>query len=149
MNPAGNALLYATYFGGGDQDNASGIAVDAAGNAYVMGVTASQNFPTANPLQRNFGGGAADLFVARIAIGLQLNGASINGRRLTVFGNGFDNGAKILVNGQEQKTLNDEQSPTTILSGPKAAKRIPQGQTTVIRVRNADGKLSNQLSFRR
>jgi hypothetical protein len=149
LNAAGSQLDYSTYMGGANIDAGFGIAVDAAGNAYVMGVTASQNFPTANPLQRNFGGGAADLFIARIAIGLQLNGASINGKRLTVFGNGFDNGAKILVNGQEQKTGNDEQSPTTILSSPKAAKRIPQAQTTVIQVRNADGKLSNQLSFRR
>jgi hypothetical protein len=149
LNAAGNQLDYSTYMGGANIDAGFGIAVDAAGNAYVMGVTASQNFPTANPLQRNFGGGSADLFIARIGIGLQLNGASINGKRLTVFGNGFDNGAKILVNGQEQKTTNDEQSPTTILSSPKAAKRIPQGQTTVIQVRNADGKLSNPLNFMR
>ena len=32
----------------------SGIAVDASGNAYVTGYTASTNFPTVNPLQASY-----------------------------------------------------------------------------------------------
>ncbi|MEP7342177.1 MAG: SBBP repeat-containing protein [Acidobacteriota bacterium] len=39
LNPTGTGLLYSTYFGGGGTDFGSGIAVDAAGNAYVTGVT--------------------------------------------------------------------------------------------------------------
>jgi hypothetical protein len=149
FNAAGSQLDYSTYLGGANIDSGFGLAVDGAGNAFVMGVTTSQNFPTTNPLQAHFGGGAADLFVARIASGLQLSGASISGKGLTVFGAGFDSGAKILVNGQEQKTANDPQNPATVLRSPKAAKRMPPGQTSVIQVRNADGRLSNQLSVRR
>ena len=44
-------LEYATYVGGGDFDNALGIAVDAAGSAYITGWTGSLDFPTKNPLQ--------------------------------------------------------------------------------------------------
>src|SRR5205823_5639947 len=44
LNAAGTALVYSTYLGGGG-DFGLGIAVDAAGNAYVVGDT-GPNFPT-------------------------------------------------------------------------------------------------------
>ena len=56
LNPAGSALVYSTYLGGSGDDEGYGIAVDAAGNAYVTGYTDSTNFPTANPLQATYGG---------------------------------------------------------------------------------------------
>ncbi len=43
LNPAG-ALLYATYLGGGASDEATCIAIDGGGNAYVAGQTASDDF---------------------------------------------------------------------------------------------------------
>ena len=43
-------LSYSTYLGGTATTMAHGIAVDAAGNAYVTGSTTSTNFPTANGL---------------------------------------------------------------------------------------------------
>ncbi len=55
LNPAGSALVYSTYLGGGS-DNGTGIAVDSSGSAYVAGWTQSSDFPTANPLQAKFGG---------------------------------------------------------------------------------------------
>ncbi|HEY6392213.1 MAG TPA: SBBP repeat-containing protein [Bryobacteraceae bacterium] len=45
LNPAGSALVYSTYLGGGNQDEGRGIAVDSSGNAYVTGRTSSKNFP--------------------------------------------------------------------------------------------------------
>ncbi len=41
----GSTLLYSTYLGGANEDVANGIAVDAAGEAYVAGTTLSKNFP--------------------------------------------------------------------------------------------------------
>jgi hypothetical protein len=66
LNAAGSALVYSTYLGGSGSDGGRGIAVDAAGNAYVTGGTSSTNFPTANPLQPAFGGGSGDAFVAKL-----------------------------------------------------------------------------------
>jgi len=65
LNAAGTALVYAGYIGGNNWDEAKGIAVDAAGNAYVAGATISSvaTFPvTVGPnLTTNNGG-----FVAKV-----------------------------------------------------------------------------------
>src|SRR2546426_285047 len=42
LNPSGSALVYSTFLGGTGNDNATGIAVNAAGEAYVAGSTDSQ-----------------------------------------------------------------------------------------------------------
>ena len=44
FNTAGSALIYSTYLGGSVLDDGSGIAVDSAGNAYVAGQTADNDF---------------------------------------------------------------------------------------------------------
>jgi hypothetical protein len=46
LNDSGSALIYSTYLGGsGGGDGANGVAVDASGNAYIVGSTNSGNFP--------------------------------------------------------------------------------------------------------
>jgi hypothetical protein len=65
LNAPGSALVYSTYLGGGCDDAAHGIAVDAAGCAYVAGQTSSTNFPLKNPLQ-DAKKGNYDAFVAKL-----------------------------------------------------------------------------------
>ncbi|MDQ2831019.1 MAG: SBBP repeat-containing protein, partial [Chloroflexota bacterium] len=71
LNPAGNAIVYATYLGGSGYDTAAGIALDGATDAYVTGNTTSATFPTtANAPQRTYGGGEGsygDVFVTELA----------------------------------------------------------------------------------
>jgi len=67
LNPAGSALIYSTYLGGSGEDGGADIAVDAAGNAYVTGITGSLDFPMALPLQPAHGGGSGDVFVTKIS----------------------------------------------------------------------------------
>jgi Beta-propeller repeat len=46
LDGAGSTLLYSTYLGGKERDSGNAIAVDAAGDAFVTGETASLDFPT-------------------------------------------------------------------------------------------------------
>jgi hypothetical protein len=66
LNPAGNALVYATYIGGSGDDRAYGIAVDSTGAAYVAGSTQSANFPVRNALQPRLAGGR-NAFVLKLS----------------------------------------------------------------------------------
>jgi len=65
LNSTGSALVYSTYLGGSGDDRGNGIAVDAAGNAYITGTTYSNDFPMMNPLQPAFDG-RSDAFVTKI-----------------------------------------------------------------------------------
>jgi hypothetical protein len=71
----GSALVYSTYLGGkisaninyGASQSAGHVAVDSAGNAYVVGGTTCSDFPTLNPFQASQGGssGAWDVIVSK------------------------------------------------------------------------------------
>ncbi len=68
VNPSGTALLYAGFLGGSNGETGNGIAVDAAGNAYVTGYTYSSDFPTnAGPYTSH--NGDTDAFVVKVGAG--------------------------------------------------------------------------------
>ena len=48
LNSAGTAIIYCTYLSGSLEDDAYGIALDPAGDAYVAGITFSPDFPVTN-----------------------------------------------------------------------------------------------------
>ena len=73
MNPSGSALVYSTYLDGSHHEFGSGIAVDAAGQAFVTGGTQSVDFPTTAGAYRPTHVGDADAFVTRLdALGASL-----------------------------------------------------------------------------
>jgi uncharacterized protein (TIGR03437 family) len=61
----GSKLLYSTFLGGGGDDRANAIAVDAAGNMYLAGSTNGSGFPTANAIQSAPGSLYGSSFVAK------------------------------------------------------------------------------------
>ncbi len=68
LNPAGSALVYSTYLGGGANDYSNGIAVDSTGSTYVTGYASSTDFPARHALQANLGGASAvNAFVAKLS----------------------------------------------------------------------------------
>src|SRR5205807_4013568 len=61
LDPAGTELAYSTYLGSRGYIESRGIALDAAGNAYVTGLTDSTVFPTTpDAFQRSWAGDLAD-----------------------------------------------------------------------------------------
>ncbi|MGA3024793.1 MAG: SBBP repeat-containing protein [Bryobacteraceae bacterium] len=65
-------LSFTESFGGSADQYGRGVAVDGSGNVYVVGYTASANFPTRNPFQAHNGssfapyGTAYDVFVTKL-----------------------------------------------------------------------------------
>jgi uncharacterized protein (TIGR03437 family) len=67
LAPAGNALVYSTYLGGGGSERGTGISVDGSGSAYVAGWTTSTDFPTSMAYQGAYQGGYYDAFATKLA----------------------------------------------------------------------------------
>ncbi|MGH9432115.1 MAG: SBBP repeat-containing protein [Terriglobia bacterium] len=68
LPPGGASLTYSTYLGGDGEDDAFGIAVDAAGYAHIVGRTASLHFPLQNPIQSTLTG-TFNVFIAEFKPG--------------------------------------------------------------------------------
>jgi Ca2+-binding RTX toxin-like protein len=62
----GSGLVYSTYLGGSFNDLPLAFAVDAAGHAFVAGITSSSNFPTVAPVQPS-PAGFEDAFVSELS----------------------------------------------------------------------------------
>ncbi|HEV8580779.1 MAG TPA: SBBP repeat-containing protein [Thermoanaerobaculia bacterium] len=96
LNPASSgaaSLIYSTYLGGTGDDQAFGIAVDAAGQAHVTGVTGSSSFPLAAPPGRR----VLDSTVASDDVFVTKLNAQGNGLLFSTFlgGSGADSGNAI------------------------------------------------------
>jgi len=57
---------YGTYLGGSGPEWGYAIATDAAGNAYITGMTQSSNFPTKGAVQSTASGGLGDVFITKL-----------------------------------------------------------------------------------
>jgi hypothetical protein len=70
LNSTGTALVYSTYLGGSTKDYGYGVAVDASGDAFIVGTTYSLDFPvTVGAYQQACGGGSCvdgDIFVTEL-----------------------------------------------------------------------------------
>jgi hypothetical protein len=95
---SGAKAFYSNYLGGDGTDFGRGIALDAAGNAYVVGSTDSTTFPTNNPFQANNAddGIFSEGFVTKIAptrynIGGRVtqSGGGVPGVTITLTGSQF------------------------------------------------------------
>jgi hypothetical protein len=90
LDPTGTQILYSTYLGGNGSDTATGIAVDAAGNAYVSGSTESSDFPQTAPTSPPSGGGT-------FAVKLSPDGSKLLYSRLLGGATSFSQGNAIAI----------------------------------------------------
>ena len=69
LNASGSDLVYSSYLGGSDSESGHGIAVDGAGQAHVVGLTYSDDFPatagTFQPRKAYPGPAVSNAFVAK------------------------------------------------------------------------------------
>jgi photosystem II stability/assembly factor-like uncharacterized protein len=95
-------LSYSSLMGGNANEDGRGIAIDAAGNAYVTGQTSSANFPTVAGSYDTTFGGATDVFVTKLsADGSSVIYSSYLGGVRDDQGNqiAFDSGGNVYVTG--------------------------------------------------
>ena len=109
-------LVYSTYLGGTSADQANGIAVDAVGNALIVGTTSSSNFPRVSALDSTLGG-SADAFVSKLGTSADLSIAKSDSRDPVMVNNPLSYTLKVTNNGP---------SPS---SGVTATDVLPAGLT--------------------
>jgi hypothetical protein len=96
INAAGTAVVWSTYLGGNDEEQAFGAVADASGNLYMAGFTATSAFPgtSSSAIQPTYGGGY-DAFVFKISNAASPSLTSISpssgvpGTSVTLTGTGF------------------------------------------------------------
>ena len=68
LSADGSQLLYGTYLGGSDTDQARGVAIDAGGDVVITGSTSSADFPTTPSAFDTAYNGGGDGFVTQLRL---------------------------------------------------------------------------------
>ncbi len=90
VNPDGTSLLYSTYLGGARENYALALALDSSGNAYVTGVTSSDDFPvTPDAVQARRTGNTAAFAAKLNNTGTALSYATYLGGNNNTYGYGI------------------------------------------------------------
>ena len=121
--------VYATYLGGSADDRATGVVVNASGEAYVTGFTSSTNFPTVTPLQIANAGGF-DAFLTK------LNAAGSGFVYSTYFGGSANENTASTVTSTNPLAL--DASSNAYLTGYTASPNFPA--TQALQGANAGGQ---------
>jgi hypothetical protein len=132
-------LVYSTFLGGlgdasGEGDLARGIAVDAAGNAYVAGRTGSSDFPTTPGALQGTLGGSPDVFVTKLnATGTALVYSTFLG------GSGFEDGLGIALDPAGNAYVTGSTGSSDFPTTPGAYQRTSHGADAFVTELNATG----------
>jgi len=115
LDPSGAGLVYSTYLGGSNTDEAYGIAVDSTGSAYVTGTTCSFDFPNSTS--------SDDSILAAFLVKLSPSGKKfVYARRFGGRGGDFGNGVAVDSEGNAYvagQTDSDDFPTTTSVFQPR------------------------------
>jgi hypothetical protein len=95
LDATGSTIPYSTYIGGNGQDTCNAVAVDSSGNAYLTGLTYSENFPISPGVPQSVYGGMGDAFLTKV--NPNLIGSSSLVYSTYLGGNGLDQGSGVAV----------------------------------------------------
>lgn len=148
LNFTGSALVYSSYLGGtggvSGGDKAFGLALDPAGDVWVVGQTDSLDFPVKpNAISITHGGGQFDGFVVKLGDALSVtsvlptSGSTAGGTAVTVTGTGFMSGVTVTFGGAAATAVYPVTPTTITLSVPAHA----LGVVDVV-VTSADGRVA-------
>jgi uncharacterized protein (TIGR03437 family) len=132
LNPGGK-ILFSTFIGGTATDRAMSVSVDRNGNAYVTGVTGSDNFPTAGSFQSRRRG-QNDAFVTKVSASGSLLYSTYLGGSGDDFGRGIavdDEGNAYVTGWTSSSDFPLANAAQPVLNGPVdvfVAKLSPSGQ---------------------
>lgn len=121
LDPTGSALLFSTYLGGSGREFGTDIAVDTDDNAYGLGWTASNNFPTTVGVLDDMYSGSDDAAVFK----LDPTGALVYSTFLG--GSGDDQPEGIVVDGAGQAFVVGNSSSSSFPTTPGAYSNTVQG----------------------
>jgi hypothetical protein len=146
LNSAGSGLVFSTYVGGAASEVGRGIAIDAAGSAYVTGNTGSTDFPTTAGAFQTTYAGQEDVFVTK----LDSSGASF-AYSTYLAGNGSESpggiavelGGSAYVAGYTTST----NFPTTGFAFDRTKNGVPGDQDAFVTRLNAAGSALMYSSF--
>jgi hypothetical protein len=110
FSPDGSSIVYSTLLGGSSTDASTGLGLDAAGNAYVVGWTVSSDFPARNAFQATLHG-LPNAFVTK----LNATGSDLLYSTFLGGSSGFDYGTDIAV----------EASGNAYITGTTASTNFP------------------------
>ncbi|MGH8247053.1 MAG: SBBP repeat-containing protein, partial [Gammaproteobacteria bacterium] len=127
INAQGTALIYSTYL----RQMTTGIAIDSAGNAYVLGVTPYANFPTTDGVfQRTLAPGACHTGPCTDAFVLKMNPTGSALVYSTFFGGSAGDGARAIAVDRDGNAYIAGVTSSTDLPGADAA----PGRTYVAKI---------------